>query len=434
MNLNQGQQQAADAFFDFLLDPTRKELCISGPAGVGKTFWMGHIIDTVLPQYQSTCALLGIAPLYNSVQLTATTNKAAEVLGTATGRPAQTIHSFMNLRVADDFSTGRTLLKKTKKWKVHTNIILFVDEAYTADSQLISFIREGTAFSKIVWVGDHCQLDPVMETCSPLLAQNIPLFELTEQMRTTTPELQALNAQLRQSVETRVFRPIVAHPGIIDWVNSHEELEQVLQKLCLDPERSVKVLAYTNQRVNAFNDYIRRIRGITPKYVAGEHLICNTAYTPPGTFLGVEEQVTIEKLDDHSTFIPIEPDVDMEVRFATLATSYGDRLHNVPLPMDKEHHTALVRHYARLKDWPTYFSLKQNYPDLRPRDAATVHKAQGSTYETVVVDCEDLSTCRNPALAARLLYVATSRAKCRVIFYGELAAKYGGITHVDGAS
>ena len=47
MNLNQGQQQAADAFFDFLLDPTRKELCISGPAGVGKTFFAEKVAEEI---------------------------------------------------------------------------------------------------------------------------------------------------------------------------------------------------------------------------------------------------------------------------------------------------------------------------------------------------------------------------------------------------
>lgn len=74
-----------------------------------------------------------------------------------------------------------------------------------------------------------------------------------------------------------------------------------------------------------------------------------------------------------------------------------------------------------------YYSLKEQFPDLRPRDAATIHKAQGSTYNQVFIDLSDLSTCRNPDMAARLLYVAFSRAKERVVLYGKLAPKYGGL-------
>ena len=77
-------------------------------------------------------------------------------------------------------------------------------------------------------------------------------------------------------------------------------------------------------------------------------------------------------------------------------------------------------------DWSTYFSLKNKYPDLRDRDASTIHKAQGSTHDTVYVDLDDLCTCTNPLTAARLFYVAVSRARKRVVFYGNLSKKYGG--------
>jgi exodeoxyribonuclease-5 len=71
--------------------------------------------------------------------------------------------------------------------------------------------------------------------------------------------------------------------------------------------------------------------------------------------------------------------------------------------------------------------LKNQFPDLRARDSQTVHKSQGSTYETVIIDLSNLSTCHLPKLVARLLYVAVSRAKTRVILFGTLAQKYGGV-------
>ena len=71
--------------------------------------------------------------------------------------------------------------------------------------------------------------------------------------------------------------------------------------------------------------------------------------------------------------------------------------------------------------------MKETFPDLRAKDSCTVHKSQGSTYDTVFVDLGDLSVCRNPADAARLFYVAFSRARNRVVMYGNLAERFGRI-------
>ena len=96
------------------------------------------------------------------------------------------------------------------------------------------------------------------------------------------------------------------------------------------------------------------------------------------------------------------------------------------VPTDRAHFDALVKYYKRQKNWERYFYLKQNFPDLRPRDAATVHKSQGSTYDSVFVDLGNISTCHQADQAARMLYVAFSRAKHKVYVYGDLAEKYGG--------
>lgn len=106
--LNESQQKAGEFFLQNLFDDSVREIAITGGAGYGKTFLMGHMIDTLLPQYLSTCELLGIKPRYKSVVMTATTNKTAEVLSRATKRPTSTIHSFMNLIIESNYSTGET--------------------------------------------------------------------------------------------------------------------------------------------------------------------------------------------------------------------------------------------------------------------------------------------------------------------------------------
>lgn len=423
--LNQGQQAAADGFFQFLLED-QKELIISGPGGVGKTFLMGYMIDTIMPRYIEACALMGIKAQYTEVVMTATTNKAAEVLGIATGRPTSTIHSFLALKVQDDHSTGRSLLTKTRDWRIHHNKIIFIDEASMIDKALLDMIREGTCNCKIVFVGDHCQLAPIQEPISPIYKQRLPFFELTQPMRTGIEALQNINLQLRHSVETGEFYPIQVVPGVIDWLDD-DQMEAAVNATFLQQNGNDRVLAYTNQRVVAYNNHIREIRQIHSTYVLGEILINNNAIRLKNGMLSVEEELTIARLEETTKYVEIEDGVQLEVRYADLRTGYGETFFNIPLPEDKGHFTALIKHYQRAKNWNRYFHLKNTYPDLRPRDAATIHKAQGSTYDTVFVDLGNLSTCHNPNQAARLLYVAFSRARTRVILYGDLAPKYGGV-------
>lgn len=423
--LNAGQQAAADGFFKHLFSAD-KELIISGPGGVGKTFLMGYLIDEIMPQYEQTCQLMGIDPIYTQVVMTATTNKAVEVLSQATGRPAQTAHSFFNLKVKDDYSTGRSTITKTSSWKVHQNYIIFIDECSMIDRQLLAMIREGTANCKIIYVGDHCQLAPVHEVLSPVYSQNLPFFELTEPMRTGNAALQNLNLQLRHTVETGEFYPIELVPGVITLLDD-ETMETMVNTMFLNGAGANRILAYTNQRVVDYNDHVRALRKVTDSYVLGEQLINNSAVQVKTGMLSVEAEVEIAELADHTEMIEIEGGVELECRMASLRTSYGDLFHGILLPENKSHYTDLVNHYRKAKRWKPYYDLKNKFPDLRQRDAATVHKSQGSSHDFVFVDLGNISTCHNPNQVARMLYVAMSRARHGIYLYGELAEKYGGI-------
>jgi exodeoxyribonuclease-5 len=423
--LNQGQQAAASGFFQFLFEP-HNEMIISGPGGVGKTFLMGHLIDTIMPQYHSTCAMMGIRPEYDQVVMTATTNKAAEVLSSSTGRPSETIHSFLNLKVTDDYATGKSKLTKTGAWTVHQRKIVFIDESSMIDGDLLEMIREGTCKCKVVYVGDHCQLSPIMEPISPIYKQRLPFFELAEPMRTGDQDLQAINDQLRQTVETGRFQPIRIVPGVIDYLDD-AAMEAEINGTFRSVANDSRILAYTNKRVVAYNDYIREIRQFTDSYVVGERLINNSAIQlKKNSRLRVEEEIVIEGISTTTERVGIEDGVDLEVRVCDFSSNLGS-YQGIRLPEDKNHFTALVAHYKRTKNWNRYFYLKNHFPDLRPRDAATMHKAQGSSHDTVMIDLGDLSTCHNPNQAARLLYVGFSRARNRVVLYGTLAEKYGSL-------
>lgn len=427
--LNPGQRKAAEGFFNFLFG-SEKELNISGPGGVGKTFLMGKLIDEILPRYFDTCKLMGIKPEFDDVVMTATTNQAAEVLGLSTGRPTETVHSFMNLTVKDDFKTGRSIIAKTRSWIVHERKIIFVDEGSMIDTDLRNKILEGTKNCKIVYVGDHCQLAPVMEPLSPIYRNGLPFFELTEPMRNNKqPALMALCQQLRNTVETGVFNPIQVVPGVIDWLNE-QQIQTELANTFLQQTLDARILAYTNNQVVGFNDYIRDLRQLPDEYGVGEMLISNSAVqVSMASRLSIQEEVEIVEQAPLTIMEKIAAGgVELEVRETKLRTRLGSVV-LVRLPVNREHFAQLIKYFSQAKNWERYFHLKNTYPDLRQRDAATVHKAQGSTVDTVYIDVGNLSTCHQPNTAARLLYVAATRARSRIVMYGQLADKYGGIIY-----
>lgn len=428
--LNQGQQAAANAFMTFLFSP-EKEFVISGPGGTGKTKLMSHLIDQTMPQYLETCQMMGIEPEYDEVNMTATTNKAAEVLAQTTSRPTETIHSFLNLKVQDDHTTGQAKLTKTNGWVVHERKILFVDECSMIDTPLYRLLHEGTHKCKIVYVGDHCQLAPVMEPISPIYKiPTMPFFALTEQMRNANqPALMNICAQLRHTVETGEFLPIEPVPGVIDLLDDQQMKDQI-DLTFAEQTYDSRILAYSNNRVMQFNNYIRGLRELPDEYGVGEYLVNNNSIQLKGGRLSVEEEVTIISRSDETETIIIDeddPNAQLEVRRVVLRTSIGEEFHNIPLPLNKAHHLALMAYYGRIKDWSKYFALKNIYPDLRQRDAATVHKSQGSTYDSVFIDLANISSCHQPTVVARMLYVAFSRARTRVFLHGNLASKYGGL-------
>lgn len=425
--LNTGQTLAAEGFFEFLFSDD-KELIISGPGGVGKTFLMGYMIDQILPRYFDTCKIMDMEPIYHDVVMTATTNKAAEVLGLSTGRPVDTVHSFLNLKVQDDYDTGKTVLSKTNNWMVYHHTILFVDECSMIDRDLRSMILEGTIKSKIIYVGDHCQMAPIKETLSPIYSSKLPFFELTEPMRNAGQKaLQNLCAQFRDTVETGEFYHIQVVPGVVDHLTD-EQMQAELDSVFLNRMTDSRILAYQNARVIDYNKYIRQVRNLPPQFQVGEFLINNNAIRLKNVMLKVEDEVMIYDQRSGTEMIEIEPDVYLEVAMVTLKTKFDDLIYDVKLPVDHDHYRELLKYYKRTKNWNRFFHLKNFYPDLRERDASTVYKAQGSTFTgTVYIDLTDISKCHNPNQVARMLYVAVSRATSRVAFYGNLSPKYGSI-------
>lgn len=424
---NEGQAKAIEDFFKFMLDPYAKRHILSGPGGVGKTFTMGEMIDTVIPRYMEMCQLLGVPIEYDNVVMTATTNKAVEALSKATGRPAKTIQSFLCLRPKENYQTGEMDLIRTPGWMEHDRLVIFIDECSMIDRNLFAEIEAATARCKVVYVGDHVQLPPVKETISKIYSQQYGMSELTQPMRTDVPELQALNEQFRQVVLTGVHTDIKIVPGIIDWMGEDEAMDEI-DRAFTNGNREDRILCYSNPQVMAINDYIRSLRQLPAEFVVGETLVSNSAYQnskkKDAPRISIEDELIVLEVGSIVQTALYDDDIAVEFRDYLMETPYGEHI-NVPQPVDRDYFNQCLAYYKGKKNWKAFYKLKETYPDLRQRDAATVHKSQGSSYTTSYVDLGNISTCHLPGMAARLMYVAFSRARKRVVLFGDLHPKFG---------
>jgi hypothetical protein len=442
-DLNVDQVKAEELFVDFLLDPAEKEMKLIGPGGTGKSFLVSRLITESLKTYQENCKLLALEPEYTNYALTAMTNRAAQELADATGMDVTTIHSFLCLTVKSNNHTGKQDLVRTANWGIREKMLIFVDESVSMmESSLLDELRMATMNCKIVFVGDDRQLDPIESVVSPVANLRVPTATLTIPMRNATnpdgtpapPYLRDLCDLFRQNVADQVasngtapWPKINIHPGYIDHVNDAG------LKYLLDNEFKIAtgrnaIAAFSNNRVNQYNDYLRELRGQTQLFQVGERLISNNMFQRSRFRINNEQTVEIYEADPTVTMLPMG-DLEIPTQYVRIT---ADPLVQIPVIVDRDFHRDAIKYVAKCakaqkEDWSRFWHLQKDFADFRPRDAATIHKLQGSSKDWMIVDLNNIGSCNFPIMTARLLYVALSRARYRIFLYGNLPSKYGGI-------
>jgi UvrD-like helicase C-terminal domain len=259
-----------------------------------------------------------------------------------------------------------------------------------------------------------------------VFTQNIPTVELTEPMRNNTqPGLMNIVAQLRDTVRTGVFKPIQAVKGVIDWVDD-VGLEHALNVYHKVQSYDHRIMVYTNDRVMAYNGHIREMRGLTDAYHVGEILVAANSTQRSDYKFSVEKKFTVIAVHEEET-VDFGEDISFRVKRLDLRDTRGGVYTNVRVPAEPEHYRQLLNWLKKDKRWGIYYTFQETYLELRPHDAATVYKGQGNSHNVVIIDLSNIATCHNPDQVARMLYVGFSRARIRVIMYGDLPAKYGSV-------
>ena len=96
-----------------------------------------------------------------------------------------------------------------------------------------------------------------------------------------------------------------------------------------------------------------------------------------------------------------------------------DNRHEAFMPTSLDDKKALQKK-AKKADNLGLLQAIDSWIDLRAAYACTINKAQGSTYDNVFIDLDDVKKCNSGDQIARMLYVATSRARHTVFLCGDL--------------
>jgi ATP-dependent exoDNAse (exonuclease V) alpha subunit len=340
--------------------------------------------------------------LNTTIRMTATTNKAASLLGEG----ATTTAKLLGLIPDKCMKTGEMKLKKTKKSMMQHNTTITVDEASMASDELIEFIDGQTKDSKIIYVGDCCQLKPVGSKHSPVFDAGYPTVSLHEPVRQhPDSSLYKLCHQLRGIVQGDSLAPMVKGEGI-HYLTPVEAAKKAKELFHLGMSTdSALIICYQNKQVKAYNAYIRDFLGNTGEWKVGEMLTVRNFVTNPYTKKAVspaEYKIVVEDVS--------QTDND-NVYLVTAGTGEEYQVYRGDIAV-------AIKWAARNKDWPKYFSLKEHYADLRCAYAGTIFTAQGSSYDDVIIDLTDLATCYDEDTFRRMLYTSVSRARKNVYFTG----------------
>lgn len=440
MQFTTDQQAAMDSFHKFLANEKEKFMIIQGAAGSGKSTLIKHLVEASHSFCEMMSMLLKDKNVKYTVELAATTNPAVAVMEDLTGLYATTIHSLLGLGMRNNFRTGEKQLFLKRDAEALKDRLLIIDEGSMIDSTLFQFIDDQTVNCKVVIIGDQFQLAPVKEENTVMETMtNIIRAEMNQIMR-NSGIIKSTGAEFRKTVEKlslyrkmtpdfTAYRNKAKTKGTFPSIpNGHAELAKVdgptfkrlVDAAFTNPSHhpfKAKVVAWTNRRVMEYNKHIRGVQGYPEEFTLGEKVITNKPILS-GMHVSIDTAVEITGIGPR-----FEHDNHAGV-FGRIVEINGR--HQEFFPEDADMVKSLLRRLAKGKEWTEYFRIKDNWLDLRAPHACTVHKAQGASYDTVFIDLADIGRCTIPSDVARMMYVAISRARHQVYFYGSLPSAYGG--------
>ncbi len=405
------QEEAYDQVYDRLARGERYT-GLRGYAGTGKTYLVSRLVEQLL---EEDCTVTVCAPTHKAVQV------VSDELGDAPV-DMQTLHSFLGLRL-EPTEDGEYELVPDEVRDFAEGVVI-VDEASMIGREEWAHIEESPFWVQWLFVGDPAQLPPVNEDPSPALDVPGPTLETIHRQAADNPILE-LATKIRNDAEGRFGSKFEDGKGVAVTRNRDEFLDSVLRafdtEAFAEDATHARLLAYRNKTVRRYNREIRAARYGTDadRFVEGEWLVATETWLHEGVpRLTNSEEVRVKKAEVDA----FEADDQSEWKTWKLTVrTPGRGLSRTVYVLHEDefdrYDDALERRRERAQDdgskWDRFFDLRERFARVDYAYATTVHKSQGSTFDTVFVDHRDLQACRGEEREA-LLYVAVTRPARRL--------------------
>lgn len=428
--LNEDQRAALVTSINILYN-TRDSVCISGPAGTGKTFLTKVLLKILESLYDSS-----------KIALSAPTHQAKKVLANSSGRDAFTVHSLF--RILPNLEEDRTEFTQRGDDlpKLQDILFLVIDEVSMIDEKLFKIIYEKLPMNtRIIALGDPYQLAPVNSESISLFFthKDFTQIKLTKIMRQSSgsPIIEQ-GDNIRRRVQNNLVTSNDGKTGIFGFNTEREFLDKYLSIVkSADDAINNRIIAYTNNKVNELNNIIRKVIYKTDdQIVKGELLVLQQAVMNDNesVFDNGEILKVLNIKEKHQYFFFPESKDEIKVKYynievLSLDTSCSHFINIISdedigdfnFKMHCEASQLKLRKkkqpYIRLgQEWKEWWANKNFFVETKPIFASTVHKAQGVSLDNCFVYQNDFDKARLVDNYYQLLYVAVTRAKNNIYF------------------
>ena len=459
IELNTTQQEAYAAVSQWYKYGNAPCFCISGPAGSGKTTLTTALIDCFIEDHR----------LYSyDIVVSAPTHKARLVAQQVTGFPSCTLHSLLGLAPDMDlaaFDPNSLKFRKSSKSQLDKYKLVIIDECSMINKELFDMINEAldetAGYTKVLYIGDEYQLAPINEEISPcfITTKNvIQCVHLTTVMRQAKFNPLLINCAAARDSQKQdstadptkeTYNPKTAL-GLKHINKNDKDLLRKSVITMLKDDLSSKLLCFTNQAVLAYNKAIRSkvvMPGVTSVVHKGDRIMAYRTSPSNNSSISVrssrfkikkpkeqllnscEYEVTRVNKDTKegmkvyvTDFINVDSGEELEeVNILDHTDEFSLATYNRRVLHLKEHALKIKDQKIKSRSWKMYYDFLNKYQTLIDTEqstksldygyAMTVHKSQGSTYNSVMIDYTDILKSRDVITQKRLLYVAISRPR-----------------------
>ena len=452
-----------------------------GGAGTGKTYMVSNII------LKLSSLMFASDDIVSNIHILAPTNKAIKVIRKKIYDTVQendkendkvqimpvniyfkTISKFLEQDLK--YTQNGTIIYKTKV-DVNKSIYRGIKYIIIDESSMISknnwddlntHVFKKLKNVKILLIGDDCQLPPVKESSSVVFNIKCKKFKLKDIVRTQSPEISNIYTLYRNSV--------INNKDTSNSIKSVKDFKYIKSfKNIIKNEFDVlndKVISYSNDSVDKYNELVRNIVFNEPEeeYVIGEKLIFGSSVKFTNINLSILEG-KYQYANDEATVINLEstvintnfshkennkfnlkkifPEQNFDVYRLRL---YIDDGTEITVNKVKEHSMysfeeyftsvfdtikVISRNRKVKKDhisklWDIFYIIKNtiNIP-IKYSYALTVYKSQGSTFNKIYVDLENINDCvKNNNILFKTLYTAITRGSKKINCYKPTVSDY----------